>query len=153
RPSARHLTGFYLWISVGGALGGIFNSLIAPVVFRSVVEFPLALVLAALLRPRAGDKTESARARLFDWLVPLALGLSMLAVIEIVRRQGIKPGLQANALIFGYSVFLCLSFAKRSLRFALGVAALVLASSTYTGSFGRILYTERSFFGVSRVTN
>ncbi|HWF11448.1 MAG TPA: fused MFS/spermidine synthase [Bryobacteraceae bacterium] len=153
RPPATRLTEFYLWISIGGVLGGIFNSLIAPVVFRSVVEFPLALILAALLRPEARDKKDSARTKTLDWLFPAVLGLSMLAVIAFVRRQGIKPGLSANALIFGYSIFWCLNFSKRSLRFALGAAALVLATSTYTGSFGRILYTERSFFGVSRVTN
>jgi spermidine synthase len=153
RPPAARLTEFYLWISVGGVLGGIFNSLVAPVVFRSVVEFPLALILAALLRPEAGGKKDSARAKMLDWVFPAVLGLSMLAVVAFVQRQGIKPGLSANALIFGYSIFWCLNFGKRSRRFALGVAALALASSTYTGSFGRILYTERSFFGVSRVTN
>ena len=39
-----HLTEFYLWMSVGGVLGGIFNSLIAPVVFHSVMELPLVLM-------------------------------------------------------------------------------------------------------------
>src|SRR5919202_763748 len=43
RPPARHLTEFYLWVSVGGVLGGIFNALIAPVVFNRVVEYPLAI--------------------------------------------------------------------------------------------------------------
>jgi spermidine synthase len=58
-----------------------------------------------------------------------------------------------NSLVFGYSILWCFSFGKRPLRFALGLTALLLAGSTYTGPFGRILYTERSFFGVSRVTN
>ena len=44
RPAAVHLTEFYLWISVGGALGGVFNALIAPLVFHSVAEYPLMLV-------------------------------------------------------------------------------------------------------------
>jgi hypothetical protein len=56
-------------------------------------------------------------------------------------------------LIFGFSMLWCLSFGKRPLRFAAGVAALLAASSLYTGPFGKILHTERSFFGVSRVTN
>jgi hypothetical protein len=51
RPPARHLTEFYLWVSVGGALGGVFNALVAPVVFNSVVEYPLAIVLACLFLP------------------------------------------------------------------------------------------------------
>src|SRR5215210_2835051 len=53
RPAARHLTEFYLWVAVGGVLGGIFNALIAPVAFDTVVEYPLAIVLACLLMPGA----------------------------------------------------------------------------------------------------
>jgi hypothetical protein len=51
RPSARHLTEFYLWVSVGGFLGGVFNALIAPVAFDTVVEYPLAIILACVFVP------------------------------------------------------------------------------------------------------
>ena len=51
RPPARHLTGFYLWVSVGGFLGGVFNALIAPVAFDTVVEYPLAIILACVFVP------------------------------------------------------------------------------------------------------
>lgn len=44
RPAADDLTRFYLMIALGGALGGIFAGLIAPRVFDSVYEFPLALL-------------------------------------------------------------------------------------------------------------
>ena len=36
RPDAAHLTGFYLWMSFGGALGGIFAALVAPHLFATV---------------------------------------------------------------------------------------------------------------------
>ena len=51
RPPARHLTEFYLWVSVGGFLGGVFNALIAPVAFDTVVEYPLAIILGCLFVP------------------------------------------------------------------------------------------------------
>jgi hypothetical protein len=51
RPSTKHLTEFYLWMSFGGMLGGVFNGLLAPVVFPGVWEYPLALVAACLMRP------------------------------------------------------------------------------------------------------
>lgn len=51
RPDARHLSEFYLWLAIGGALGGLFNALVAPLVFRTVVEYPLGIVLASYLRP------------------------------------------------------------------------------------------------------
>lgn len=153
RPSARHLTEFYLWVSAGGVLGGIFNALIAPLVFSSLVEFPLALVMAAALRPPIDVVKHTPRARKLDYLLPIALGICVAAVVLILQANGLKPSRALNILIFGYSMVWCLSFGKRPLRFALGVAALILASRVYTGPFGHILRTERSFFGVYRVTN
>lgn len=49
RPDAAHLTVFYLIMSVGGALGGIFNSIIAPLAFDQLIEFPATVVLVATL--------------------------------------------------------------------------------------------------------
>jgi len=153
RPSTSHLTEFYLWISVGGVLGGIFNALVAPLVFTSVVEFPLVLVLAALLRPPVDVVKDTPRARKLDFVLPLVLGLCASGVILALQAMGLKPGRTLNILVFGYSMVWCLSFGKRPVRFALGLAALLLASTAYTGPFGHILRTERSFFGVYRVTD
>ena len=44
KPSTRHLTLFYLLISVGGALGGAYSALLAPQVFQSFTEYPIALI-------------------------------------------------------------------------------------------------------------
>jgi hypothetical protein len=52
RPTPRHLTEFFLLMSVGGMLGGVFNGLFAPVVFTGVAEYPIAIILVCLLRPR-----------------------------------------------------------------------------------------------------
>jgi hypothetical protein len=51
RPSIRHLTEFYLCMSVGGVLGGMVNGLLAPVLFNRHVEYMLVLALSCLLRP------------------------------------------------------------------------------------------------------
>jgi hypothetical protein len=53
RPAPRALTSFYLCIAAGGALGGVFGSLVAPLVFRGVHEYPLAIALAVALMPRS----------------------------------------------------------------------------------------------------
>src|SRR4029079_3895800 len=63
RPSADHLTEFYLWMSGGGVLGGIFKALLAPVIFTGLAEYPLVLILAAFLRlglPAPGSPKKSA---------------------------------------------------------------------------------------------
>ena len=51
RPSTKHLTEFFLWMSVGGMVGGVFNGLFAPLLFIGTVEYPIALVVACLMRP------------------------------------------------------------------------------------------------------
>ncbi len=51
RPPAQHLTAFYLWMSAGGMIGGLFAALIAPLIFNGIAEYPLLIVLAALCRP------------------------------------------------------------------------------------------------------
>ncbi|MES2337491.1 MAG: fused MFS/spermidine synthase [Pseudomonadota bacterium] len=53
RPDADRLTGFYLAMSVGGALGGVFAALIAPVVFDWTYEYPLLVLAAGLLAPQS----------------------------------------------------------------------------------------------------
>jgi hypothetical protein len=51
RPSARYLTEFYLWMALGGALGGLSAALIAPRIFTEVFEYPLLLALSMACRP------------------------------------------------------------------------------------------------------
>jgi len=155
RPPVQQLTEFYLCISIGGVLGGIFNSLIAPVVFHTVMELPLVLIFAALIRPMPSGEASAnpgVWTRRNDWLLPIALGISMVVVILGLARTGIQPGQVENILIFGYSALWCLSFGKRQTRFALGLAVLLIASWFYA-PFGHTLIARRSFFGVYRVRN
>jgi hypothetical protein len=49
RPEPEHLTGYYLIISAGGALGGVLIALVAPALFKGFWEFPLALALTCLV--------------------------------------------------------------------------------------------------------
>ena len=79
RPGTSHLTEFYFLMSLGGVLGGLFNSLLAPQIFSStqwfgsVVEYPLMLVAACFLMP---GRQDAEKRRAFDlkdyaWLVGL----------------------------------------------------------------------------------
>ena len=52
RPASEQLTTFYLSMSAGGALGGLFTALIAPLTFDWVWEYPLLVLASALLLPR-----------------------------------------------------------------------------------------------------
>ena len=49
RPDPRHLTGFYLMIAAGGALGGLFVAVVAPLLFTDYFELHWGLFLCGLL--------------------------------------------------------------------------------------------------------
>ena len=80
RPPAQRLTEFYLWMSFGGMLGGVFNSLLAPQLFSGILEYPLLLALAALLRPSPGYR----QSRIDSWGVLVVVpGLVLLFCIAL----------------------------------------------------------------------
>lgn len=153
RPSTRYLTEFYLWMSVGGVLGGIFNALIAPLAFSAVVEYPLTLVFACLVGSQVNATTHNRRVRILDWVLPLGVALLTVAIIQFVQSRALGSSPLTTALIFGVPAFICFSFSRRSLRFGLGVGAFLLGSTFYVTEEGHTLHTERSFFGINRVTS
>src|SRR5262249_58394488 len=56
RPPARRLTEFYLLLSVGGVLGGLFNALAAPLLFGSLAEYPLVMAVGRSGERRVGKE-------------------------------------------------------------------------------------------------
>ena len=151
RPPAPYLTHFYLCLAFGGVLGGLFNALVAPLVFRSVVEYPLGLALAAFCRPGLERKTPKLSAKWLDFGLPALLGLLCVALVRGLPALGLRNQQVLQFLTFVPPLLLCLSFGRRPLRFALGVAMLLVGMQGYTGPYGRELHTARSFFGVYRV--
>jgi hypothetical protein len=147
RPAAGRLTEFYLYLALGGVLGGLFNAILAPVLFPAVWEYPLMIVAACFLRPK--NEADSERDLLLDILLPLGL----LALVYFARGTGSLTGAPLTfwRMMLGYLVpALCLvAFAPRRLRFALGVAACLLVPAL--SDFHGTLATARSFFGVYRV--
>jgi hypothetical protein len=82
RPAVEHLTGFYLLVSLGGALGGLLNGLVAPVVFDRPWEYPLVLGLVPMLFVAAAGRRLSWRLA----VEPLAL-VSLLLVAGFVGTE------------------------------------------------------------------
>jgi hypothetical protein len=73
RPSTHHLTEFYLYMSVGGVLGGLFNTLIAPALFNQIIEYPLALELVCFVLPRLRPGADNLPQRQRDFFFPCCL--------------------------------------------------------------------------------
>lgn len=152
RPAPAHLTEFYLWLSIGGALGGIFNALIAPLLFREVLEYPLAILLAcALYQIPAGRLKPVPKLVRSGWSVLVLAALALVLAVS-AKQLGLTPGLLTNVLIFGVPVVLCFGFAGQPVRFVATLASVLLAAHVYVELNKRTVFVERSFFGVSRVT-
>jgi hypothetical protein len=183
RPAARYLTEFYLWMSVGGVLGGAFNAIVAPLAFRSVplvLEYPLAMVLACMLRPPVLRTRWPNLSRLLDLLLPIGLwcGLYLLKNLStgwhfraglqwldrdawnwagdlndlVTRWTGKNFHLTEAMLILGLGGLVAFAFQVRPVRFATGIGVVLLAGHLwFSGAATDRVYTDRSFFGIMRV--
>jgi SAM-dependent methyltransferase len=91
KPDPRHLTLFYLMVSIGGAIGGVFVGLIAPNVFSGFYELPVGLAACALfvLLALRRDLFRDAVWRP-DWLLSVAYVLALAFYVgrELKRTEG-----------------------------------------------------------------
>ena len=153
RPEPQRLTEFYLLLALGGALGGSWSALVAPAIFDVVLEYPIAIVLALVLRGR------ERRPAWKDVALPIAGALLFVALVAVVRT--LAPRLvaaQPNALALAQILVTAIPIAvlvvsfRAPLRFALGFAAVAAIVQTRVASNETLLHIERTFFGVHRVT-
>jgi hypothetical protein len=145
RPESAHLTEFYLWISVGGLLGGMFNTLVAPVLFDRVLEYPLVLALACFLLP--GAPSTSRRDKLLDAVVPAGILLTMAAIMWAAHTDA-----RAEALATAALAVAAFTQRRRPVRFGLSIGALALAGLSFGHGRNQVLLAERTFFGTYRVS-
>ncbi|MBR0697113.1 spermidine synthase [Bradyrhizobium lablabi] len=152
RPAAKYLTGFYVALSFGGMVGGLFAGLIAPFTFSWVAEYPILLALAALCRPPGGAERLP---RWSAWYWPL---LAVLAIALIAPAYSVGKAFSwvddRRVWVIGavgvLSALLALALnANRWKIFATVVVALVLLRA-YPSDEGRV-ETVRSFFGVHKI--
>ena len=136
RPEAGSLTSFYLWVSIGGAAGGLFASLVAPAVFDFVVEYPLTLVLAAFLAgPALRSKAPDRRVT-----IPLILAGALAGVLITQQPMSFM-------LLGGAGLITAVWFGRLWLGTAVAVG--LIAVSIQAGS--DVVASERTFYGVYRV--
>lgn len=146
RPGRQHLSAYYLMIAVGGALGGIMNAFVAPLVFSRLIEYPVMMALACLLHPSLlGPYLRKKYAAYY-------LGASGIgfAAWWLVGHDQLTPMSLVILAIFALTAFL-----PRALIVA-GVLVLFLTnfyipaiSLSFQPFEGRL--TERNFYGVIKV--
>ncbi len=168
RPAPRYLTEFYLWLSLGGVLGGLFAALIAPQLFSEVFEYPLLLALTMACRPGALSLALRNREEWLRLWLLLATGLLALYWVPWLL-DNVPEGWTSGSFgwlvswqrtlvrEWGVSALLALAFAilllaswrhpprQAVLALLMFLAVVMLPSSVKRGD------AQRSYFGVYRV--
>jgi len=143
RPVDAESSRFYVWLALGGAVGGGLASFAAPHLFHSTAEHPFALLLLVLFLPTPGPR-----------LIRLDLALVLVALLLTFigrSRGGEAATLEALLLAGGFGMLLALAV-RRPPSFGLALAApLAFALPYLAGDDRRVVAALRSEFGVHRV--
>ncbi len=162
RPHAGHLTEFYLIMSFGGALGGVFNALIAPNIFVLPIEYVLVLSLACFLRFASIEKhsfanfksnllnniREGKKGGIITFGVITLLYLSMSFGVLALENFTL-----AAVMAFVVPLTLVFLFDRRWMFAVIATIGLVLSMGISWNLGKDSLYWGRNFFGVVRVVN
>lgn len=146
RPSAGRLTEFYLWVSVGGALGGLFNALVAPIAFNTIMEYPIALALAIAILARAWMRRK--KLTLHDYLFPAIVFAASIGMIAVASTR--TDILLLTPFVVALILMAALALGK-PIRFALSMAAVLLLGPAIIEARRPTIFLDRSFFAVARV--
>jgi hypothetical protein len=151
RPAAKYLTGFYVALSFGGMVGGLFAGLIAPFAFSWIAEYPILLALAALCRP-PGDGLNR-RWSLLYWaaLAVIAVGLiapSYTAGTLFDRLEDHRAYMTGGIAIIAMILVIFARLGRW--KYAAATALALVLIRVYPADDGRV-DTVRSFFGVHKI--
>ncbi len=143
RPKASHLTEFYLWISIGGVVGGFFSAILSPLVFTTLAEYPIAQVACFLAIGLAMKPKKS-------WIGDLAIPIAGGALVGWCAFH-FNSGKDQYTWVYAVGGLMLVS-SLRPVRFAISLAAIFVGMFFGTPSSNKI-FAERSFFGVHFVVS
>jgi hypothetical protein len=150
RPAASHLTEFYLWMSFGGALGGVFAALIAPQIFATAFEFTALLTVALFCRRDVLDALGK------HLEVRQIAGLGCIAAAALIAQQlsfeigGSWIGRSVMAAVLAVVCIGLWAYRRHPAHLAGQMLAIGLFAWMLPASQPAV-HTARSFFGVIRV--
>ncbi|HSJ16258.1 MAG TPA: fused MFS/spermidine synthase [Longimicrobiales bacterium] len=141
RPPPAQLTAFYVWLSVGGTLGGVFGVMLAPLLLMPELEYTLLLLAGVLLT--TGERTTG----------PLTVRLAAL-LIGALGAGALLAGMAGHpALGVAALVLLLVGLGRRQMVTPGGItfmAVVVVGGVAASGSSG-VVARSRNFFGTLRV--
>lgn len=151
RPAAKHLTGFYVALSFGGMVGGLFAGLIAPFTFSWIAEYPILVALAVLCRPPAEERWP----KWSRWFWPLLAIIAVALIAPSYSSGKIFTWLETNRVyVIGavavVSMILAILLKADRWKLAAVVTLALVLIRMYPSDDGRV-ETVRSFFGVHKI--
>jgi len=145
RPSARNLTVFYITMSVGGALGGLFNSILAPVIFNDIYEGQVSVLFAAFVLLAVAHKVSSRS-------VAMGVLVAAIVLIPFLLVDGIFDQTMPITAAMGLMLVFALALiALNKTPVAIVSAIAVFLGTEYFSDKGEFLFKDRSFFGSQKV--
>jgi hypothetical protein len=171
KPPVAGLTEFYLWISFGGVLGGLFNAIIAPQIFDTIGEYSLILVLSFLLRTRSIKNEIHDKNLVKDFALPIATSLACLGLMILYKKISVHEGFIkyfqsftsfidaenlsvlkiGQVIITIILVYAAYKFRMRPLRLCILMGFVGLYVPFLISGNADHLFLGRNFFGVSVV--
>ncbi len=151
RPPAQHLTGFYVALSLGGMVGGLFAGLIAPFSFSWIAEYPILVALAALCRP--GNQAPAPRWGRWYWgaLTLLAVMLIAPSYLSAEAAQYLDHFRMPIIIAVAIAAMIAAIILKVGRwKFAATIGLALLLIRILPGDRGHV-ETVRSFFGVHKI--
>lgn len=149
RPQPEYLTQYYLIMSLGGMLGGVFNNFVVPFVFDDLYEYPLMIIAALMLN--TVTKKHYAPIPKNIRLVSLLIYLAFFGAIVYQYHQDI-----ANNTLIALIVIAVVSnyfmFHKNMLSLFLYSSLLVSCTTSFRQQNEQTLMKTRNFYGVLSVT-
>lgn len=145
RPAAENLTLFYITMSVGGALGGVFNSLVAPHMFNDLYEVQITACLGAallLLSPRPRSVRDVALGLALAALATVPVSLTFLAPTDGARVWAVAA--IGVVLLAGFTMF-------RHRALSVVAASVATLAICVVSTWDDAIFRDRSFFGTHAI--
>lgn len=151
RPHASHLTEFYLLMSIGGALGGLFNGVVAPLVFDEPYEYHIAIVCALLMLPGVGRVIGQPRWKFWAMRlrIPAASAVCLLIAMSVTGMIG-DPVVRLMLWLIPPGVLIYIGSKDRVS--AAGAFLFPLLSVLIAARLdASVIHRERTFYGIYQV--
>ncbi len=148
RPAPEHLTEFYLIMALGGVLGGVFNSLVAPYLFSLPLEYTLMIALSMVAPFIAGDFAF----RLSE--ITRHYRFVIMAVVAALTAMLFPTSGSLVVIMMVVMLYALISLRFKHSAFIVALLGVLLCDPGFNwASLKTTLHIERNFFGVIRVAN